>query len=100
MGDLLYRVYCEGCGNVSAIHDTENAAVEDYLDQCWHGWRDLPIITAKPKDDGGHRFKLPEGYPEAFTIDGAPVRTSRTPGATRHVPGRSPFGGYDTGHTT
>lgn len=24
--DLLYRIYCEGCGNVSAIHDNENAA--------------------------------------------------------------------------
>lgn len=99
VGDLLYRVYCEGCGNVSAIHDNENAAVEDHLDQCWPGWRDLPTVTATAKDSGGHRFKLPEGYPEAFMADGAPVRTLRSAGATRHVPGRSPFGGYDTGHT-
>lgn len=32
VGSLLYRIYCEGCGYVTAIHQNENAAVEDHLD--------------------------------------------------------------------
>lgn len=98
VGSLLYRIYCEGCGYVTAIHQNENAAVEDHLDNCWAGWRDLPFITATPKDGGGYRYSVPKDYPEAWQVDGAPVRTTRVPMATRHVPGRSPFGGYDTGH--
>lgn len=94
VGDLLYRMYCEGCGYVTGIHASENAAVEDHLDHCWTGWRDLPTVSRKGQD---RPWKLPTDYPTEWQIPGAPVRTLRQPMGTRYVPGRSPFGGYDAG---
>ncbi|GAA3539292.1 DUF6349 family protein [Nocardioides daeguensis] len=34
-------------------------------------------------------------YPEAMQVTGAPVITERNNAGTRHVPGRSPWSGYD-----
>lgn len=97
VGDLLYRALCEGCGHTTAIHTSENAAVEDHLDHCWPGWRNLPTLTRTGQDGA---WKIPNDYPTEWQVPGAPVRTLRQPMGTRHVPGRSPFGGYDAGILT
>ena len=64
------------------------------------GWRELPVL---PTFKGRYERKqktaalawLAEHYPTGWQFDGAPVITQRSPHGTRHVPGRSPFGGYD-----
>lgn len=40
-----------------------------------------------------------EHYPKSMQVPGAPMITERRPFGTRHVPGRSPWGGYDISHT-
>jgi len=42
---------------------------------------------------------IDEHYPAAMRVAGAPVITERSCWGTRHVPGRSPWGGYDLSHT-
>ncbi|TYC96606.1 hypothetical protein FQ377_13865 [Arthrobacter echini] len=96
VGDLLYRIHCEGCGHVTGIHAHENDAVEDHLDHCWTGWRNLPVLTQAKNGT----WKIPADYPTTWQIPGAPIRTLRQPLATRHVPSRASFGGYDTGTIT
>ncbi|WP_284986814.1 DUF6349 family protein [Arthrobacter sp. fls2-241-R2A-172] len=97
LGDLLYRIYCHDCDWWSGIHDSENSAVEDMLNHCWTGWQELPLVTATMKPGGGYGYKIPEDYPTDWQYPGAPVRTLREPMGSRHVPGRSPWGGYDIG---
>jgi len=106
---LEYRGACLGCGWVSPrTHwmgaGGENAAVEDAHDHTHPGWRDLPVVAAIPSIDSPARHKqaivrwraawervLPAGWLD----QGGPIRTKRSPLATRHVPGRAPGGGYD-----
>jgi hypothetical protein len=97
LGDLLYRVYCHDCDWWGGVHENENQAVEDMLTHCWPGWQDLPLVTSSMKPSGGYKFNIPEEYPKEWQYPGAPVRTARTPMSGRHVPGRSPWGGYDVG---
>jgi hypothetical protein len=96
IGDLLYRALCEGCGHATDIHATENAAVEEHLDHCWAGWRNLPTLTRTAQGE----WKIPDDYPISWQVPGAPIRTLREPMGTRHVPSASPFGGYDAGTLT
>lgn len=42
---------------------------------------------------------MEEHYPEAMRFPGAPVITERPNLGHRHVPGRSPWAGYDLSHT-
>ncbi|MBM7510238.1 hypothetical protein JOE61_004052 [Nocardioides salarius] len=42
---------------------------------------------------------IAEHYPKSMQVPGAPMITERRPFGTRHVPGRSPWGGYDISHT-
>lgn len=95
---MLYRLYCSGCEWWTPTHDGENAAVEAYLDHCWPGWRDLPVLEGKTKGYD-YLYTYPDGYPEGFKTPGSPIRDCRgqTKWATRHVPGGSPFGGYKVG---
>ena len=68
-----------------------------------------PIAGTAGADDASsrHRDVLPEGrkkwiaenYPKSMQVPGAPMITERRSFGTRHVPGRSPWGGYDISHT-
>lgn len=94
VGSLTYRVYCHGCEEWLSIHETANDAWEAYLDHCWPGWRDLPVVETSTRGYS-YVYHWPKNYPEAWKIPGAPVRDCRglTKYATRHVPGGSPFDG-------
>lgn len=97
VGSLVYRVYCAGCDWWGSIHDKENRATEEYLDHCWPGWRELPVIESTMKPNGGYTYAFPSDYPAEWQVPGSPIRTCRgadTIGG-RHVPGRSPYGGVD-----
>ena len=106
---LEYRGACLGCGWVSdrthrLRHGGENAAVEDAHDHTHPGWREIPVVQAPPTPDspsaydrGLARWRERWGFlfPDGWLDRGGPIRTKRSPGATRHVPGRAPGGGYD-----
>lgn len=98
VGDLLYRGACRGCDWEGEARDEENAAAEDGCDHAWTGWRQLPVVPRVP-DEGKKRARWIEHvealYPPGWLEDGGPIRTSRSGDGTRHVPSRTPFGGYD-----
>lgn len=103
VGGLTYQSICEPCGWHDLSED-ENGAVEAWHDHAVPGWRDLPIVPAHiPISDGARltmtaRAWIVEHYPPEFQFVGAPILTERS-GGHRHVPGRSPWGGYDLSHT-
>ncbi len=110
---LSYKGACLGCGWVADREhliwsgEGENGAAEDANDHAFPGWRDLPIVESVPHDTQSAagpkalarwlsrtRPLLPDGWIER----GGPIRTSRSGGGGRHVPGRVPLGGgYDMG---
>ena len=106
---LEYRGACLGCGWISPRTHLlqaggENAAVEDAHDHTHPGWRDLPVVAALPSIDsptgqgrmtGRWRATWEPLLPAGWLDSGGPIRTKRSPLATRHVPGRAPGGGYD-----
>lgn len=98
VGTIVYRVYCHTCETWTGIHGTENAAWEAHLDQCWTGWRDLPVLESKTVGYS-YKYTYPEDYPAEFKRPGAPIRDCRgnTKYATRHVPAAEPFGGVKVG---
>ena len=104
VGDLMYQAICEPC-EWNAIADRENGAVEMWHDHALPGWRELPIVPARLRmlDKVGlskaARKWIEEHYPRSMQVPGAPIITERRPFGTRHVPGRSPWGGYDLSHT-
>ena len=100
VGDLTYQAICEPC-SWHVVTVGENTAVESWHDHALTGWRQLPIVPARirTRDQKGRLSKpahnwIAEHYPEAMQVPGAPIITERDAG-TRHVPGRSPWGGYD-----
>lgn len=103
VGDLTYQAICEPCGWHGIAAD-ENSAVEGSHDHALPCWRELPIVPARLRGidkiglSKAARKWIEEQYPAAMRIAGAPVITERGKG-TRHVPGRSPWGGYDLSHT-
>jgi hypothetical protein len=105
LGDLIYQAICEPC-RWHIIGDSENAPVEAWHDHAVPGWRDLPTVPAHiPISDGARLTKtarawISEHYPPDVQVPGAPIITERSHGGHRHVPGRSPWGGYDLSHTT
>jgi len=104
LGDLMYQAVCPSC-HWSGIADHENDAVEAWHDHALPGWRDLPIVPSRLRmtdKDGlskAARSWIVAHYPTSMQVPGAPIITERRPYGTRHVPGRSPWGGYDLSHT-
>lgn len=94
----VYRVHCDGCSTWTGIYDSENKAWEAHLDECWPGWRELPVLESKTV---GYTYKYtyPKDYPKELIRPGAPILDCRgiTKYATRHVPGCDPFGGIKVG---
>lgn len=104
VGDLLYRAACLHCTFEGPIRDDECSASEDAQDHCFPGWRELPIVPGVPEIGSGAKAKktaeawikkVDALYPSGWLLDGGPIRTRRTRPGTRHVPLRTPFGGYD-----
>ena len=104
VGDLVYQSTCAPCG-WHAIAPDENSAVEHWHDHALSGLRDLPVVPARlRKTDSiglskAARRWIEEHYPNSIQIAGAPIITERSGTGTRHVPGRSPWCGYDLSHT-
>jgi len=106
---LEYRGACLGCGWVSdhthrLRRGGENAAVEDAHDHTHPGWREIPVVEGPPTLDSPHAYERGIGrwrerwellLPACWLDRGGPIRTPRSHGGTRHVPGRAPGGGYD-----
>ena len=104
VGDLLYRAICETCR--WHLDGTEAQGVEGWHDHAWPGWRALPVIPAAltKRDDHNRPSKklaawIEEHYPDGWQVPGAPIITERPQHGTRHVPHRSPWGGFDLSHT-
>lgn len=102
-GALLYQANCTPCG-WHEVADGENAAVEAMHDHAVPDWRDLPLMPHKisaalsnptRQSLAAARAWVEQNYPAHRQHPGAPIRTTRTRMGTRHVPGRSPFGGFD-----
>lgn len=102
-GALLYQANCTRC-RWHHIADTENSAVEHLHDHAMPRWRDLPVMPLRlshrlgrgdAKAERAARAWVVEHYPAEHQHPGAPIRTERQRHGTRHVPGRSPFGGFD-----
>jgi hypothetical protein len=104
VGELMYQAICEPC-EWNGITDSENDAVEMWHDHALPDWRELPIVPSRPrmmdKDSLSKAAKMwiAEYYPRSMQVAGAPIITERRPYGTRHVPGRSPWGGYGLSHT-
>ncbi|GAB3033063.1 hypothetical protein GCM10011376_25640 [Nocardioides flavus (ex Wang et al. 2016)] len=100
VGELTYQAICEPHGWHVFAAD-ENAAVEAWHDHVFPRWRELPVVPARLRsvDQPGlsktARKWVLDHYPEAMQVTGAPVITERNNAGTRHVPGRSPWSGYD-----
>lgn len=98
VGDLMYRGACRHCNWEGQPHDGENPAAEDACDHAWPGWRDLPTVERVPEERTKRAAwieRVIAHYPPGWLEDGGPIRTTRTGPGTRHVPDRTPFGGYD-----
>jgi hypothetical protein len=98
VGELMYRGACRGCDWEGQPHEAENAAAEDACDHAWPGWTDLPVVADVP-EERKKRARWVESvtalYPPGWLEAGGPIRTQY---GTRHVPNRTPFGGYDMAH--
>lgn len=97
VGGWVYRGLCD-CGWASEIVTADGIAVEQWHDHAWPGWRDLPVVPRdfiEPKRVDKLAVWLREFYGEWSSQSGAPIVTERKYSGSRHVPGRSPWGGYD-----
>lgn len=99
VGELMHQGICEEC-RWNAISDSENDIVEAWHDHAMPGWRELPVLpedlrltTQGETSQRGQAWL--DGYPAVWKFEGAPIRTKRESPATRHVAGRSPWGGFD-----
>lgn len=101
-GPRLSLAVCEPC-QWHTIGD------EPYVVVAWHDhaipdWRVLPVMPGDVRDRelSGWGKKamawLEEHVPADLQRDGAPIVTERQPPGNRHVPGYSPWGGYDLSH--
>lgn len=99
VGDLLYLHACTGCGHVDDARSSENLAAEDAMDHAWPEWRDLPVLATSMPDERRQQAAWTEvaleHYPAGWLERGGPVRTARSRAGSRHVPGRTPYNGYD-----
>ncbi len=88
----LHQIICDRC-TWHAIGD-ENTVVEGWHDHAFPGWRTLPVVP-ETKTDRARAAWIEANYPEHARTPGAPIRTLRQRIGGRHIPGRSPWGGYD-----
>lgn len=98
----MHQAICEPCA-WHHIDPSERVVVEAWHDHAFPGWRTLPILpVALQPVTGTGRSKKAIAWIEAEYGDrpaGHPLRTERPSSrATRHVPGRSPWGGFDLGY--
>ncbi len=114
VGELLFRAACVTCDFEGDTRVNENAAGEDAHDHAWPGWRNLPIVPHQPTPNSGSARESGSGrtafsawltrvnatYPQGWLARGGPIRTHRKPGATRHIPAATVFGGWDLATTT
>lgn len=103
VGDLLYQGICTDC-TWHTIGTDENDPVEAFHDHALPGWRSLPVMPAKTArllSEHSRQARaatlawVHDNHPSEWVFDGAPVLTTRGPIGHRHVPARSPLGGYD-----
>lgn len=99
------RFVCDNC-SISEDASTEQAVVELMHDHATPWWRELPPVPhhARQRDAQGRPSPvmidwLTSNYPEHARTPGSPIITFRNGVGTRHVPGASPYGGYDISHT-
>ena len=101
--DFPAQAICPPC-RWHSIHAVDQAAIEAWHDHAMPGWRDLPTFPAKlaralsfgdKKRTAAARTWAVDNYPPVWQVPGAPILTLRPGHGTRHVPARSPFGGYD-----
>lgn len=102
-GAEVYQSNCTNC-RWHSIHTCENGAVEAWHDHALPGWRDLPVVPTKLTKPGWDMERrsaaavaawVQQHMPTSFTRPGCPILTYRSANASRHVPNRSPMGGYD-----
>jgi hypothetical protein len=104
VGDLTHMAICEPHA-WRVIAGDENAAAEGWHDHTFPGWRDLPVVPARLRNSDeiglskAARRWVEQSYPASMQIMGAAIITERSGIGTRHVPGRSPWGGYDISST-
>lgn len=99
VGELVYRAVCRCCRDWESerIVDDESVAAMIALDHAHPGWRDCPVVTLGPHNDGPKK-RWAQAVREQYgdRPDGWPIITDRGgPVGLRAVPGRSPWGGYD-----
>jgi hypothetical protein len=97
LGDLLFRGACRGCDWEGEPGADENPAAEAACDHAWPGWRALPVVERMSEEHKPRaRLERVTGrYPPGWVHAGGPIRTHRAGMGPRHVPSRTPFGGYD-----
>ena len=98
----VWRGACLGCGWIATqLADDENPAIEEALDHTHPGWRHLPTLrrSAQSTSTGlAELRRLAQAlYPTGWAHTAGPTWTARPRFATRHVPGRGVFAGYDLG---
>jgi hypothetical protein len=104
VGGRLVQAICEPCG-WHVLAEDENTVVEAWHDHAVPGWRELPVVPERirVRDAKGltrhAREWIAEHYPVDMQVSGAPIITERAQYATRHVPGYSPWGGFDISFT-
>ena len=104
VGTLVYRGACLCCQWEGPVREGENQAAEDAHDHAWPRWRELPIVAQVPESGTNAKQReamarwinrVNDRYPHGWLESGGPIRTRRRGYGTRHVPNRTPFGGYD-----
>lgn len=93
VGGDLYQAVCSVC-EWHHIGHAEGEAVEAWHDHAFPGWRDLPIAP-RGTDDKKKAVWAKSVYPPEWQVPAAPILTVRSAHGTRHVPRRSPWGGFD-----
>lgn len=93
VGGTLHQAVCTVC-EWHHIGVTETEIVEAWHDHAFPGWRQLPVAPASLSGKGMAKW-LSESYPPDWQVPAAPILTMRQGFGTRHVPGRSPWGGFD-----
>lgn len=105
-GAQMTQAICAVC-RWHHISSDENAAVEAWHTHAIPDWRRLPVVPlhlSRHTHTASGRARLDDWvtshYAAGAQQPGYPIITARLSHATRHVPGRSPFGGYDLAATS
>lgn len=104
-GDGMSQAICAPC-EWHHISPDESAVVEAWHDHAIPGWRNLPVVPLEIAKIGqskkaAERLQtwIEDHYPAVWQQPGHPIITERERFGTRHVPGSSPWKGYDLSHT-